>query len=67
MADIRLLKLIDSMSNDMGHASSKAVEAAYGEGYKRAVAEAWDAGYLDRLGPIEGHKLSNLGRDLARR
>lgn len=61
-----MLKLIDSMSDDMGCADGKAVEAAYGEGFKRTVMEAFEDGYLDRNGPLGSLKLSSSGRSKAR-
>lgn len=68
MADIRLLKLIDSLSDDRGFANHKAVEQAYGQGCTRAVNEASDDGHLApwRETPMGSIKLSSRGRELAR-
>lgn len=67
MADVRLLKLVDSLADERsGNAPEKAVKEAYGAGYERAVREAWEDGHLDRQGAIGYLKLSSYGRELAR-
>ena len=66
MSENRLLKLIDSMSDDMGHADGKAVETAYGEGFKRTLSEALDDHLLDMRCPVGSLKLSPSGRQRAR-
>ena len=68
MADTRLLKLIDGLSDDHGFADAKKVEQGYGAGFTRAITEASDDGHLApwREIPMGSIKLSSYGRQLAR-
>lgn len=67
MADLRLLRIIDELANDLGMAGEKKVEAAYGPGFRKALREAFDDGLLTTQGASIGTvKLSASGRRLAR-
>lgn len=67
MADVRLLKIIDSLADDRtGDADGKKVSEAYGAGFDKAFREAYDDDYIDRQGSVGSIRLSRSGRELAR-